>query len=167
LSLCEALNRRLGIQSKIFPRDVWKPDWTAGLSGGYDVVATANALHWFDVRRVAELFRDVIQLLRRGGVFVFLEPASFEAKFAAGFLEWKMKQANRYDPETWERFWSRANALLGYDHTQLLGTRDPNLIGDDGIPVSQWVRLLENAGFQSVDLLSRNAEKLVVASSKP
>jgi hypothetical protein len=83
---------------------------------------------------------------------VFLEPASAEAKFAEGFAKWKQRQANRYDPETWEQFWTRANAFLGYDHTQLLGTRDPWLIGDDGIPhpsgfVCLRARLFEAAMF--------------------
>lgn len=79
------LNKRLGIEGEIFTRDLWKTDWTAGLSNRYDAIATANALHWFDVPRVAELFKDMFRLLRPGGVFVFLEPASADAKFAEGF----------------------------------------------------------------------------------
>jgi hypothetical protein len=38
---------------------MWKPDWSVGLSNNYGAIATANALHWFDVARVAELFKDV------------------------------------------------------------------------------------------------------------
>jgi SAM-dependent methyltransferase len=167
LSLCAALNARVGVKGEIFTRDMWKSDWSAGLSNNYDAIATANALHWFNVARIAELFRDLFRLLRPDGVFVFLEPASAEARFAGEFGEWKWQQANRYDPETWERFWARVNALLGYDHTPLLKTEEPGLIGDDGIPVSEWVRLLESAGFRSCDVLLRSAEKLVVASAKP
>jgi hypothetical protein len=59
------------------------------------------------------------------------------------------------------------NALLGYDQTPLLGTKEPGLIGDDGIPVSAWVRLLESAGFRTCDILLRNTGKIVVASAKP
>ena len=98
---------------------------------------------------------------------MFREPTSAEAKFAEGFGEWKQRQTNRCDPETWGRFWARVNALLGYDQTPLLGTKEPGLIGDDGIPVSEWVRLLDSAGFGSCDVLLRSAEKLVVASAKP
>jgi hypothetical protein len=47
-----------------------------------------------------------------------------------------------------ERFWSRANALLGYDHTTLLGPRHAHRIGDDGMSVAGWMRLLERAGFE-------------------
>lgn len=167
LSLCEALNKRPGIQFEVFVRDMWEQSWTDGLSRDYDVVATANALHWFDIHRVAELFKDVFLLLRPAGVFVFFEPASSEQRFAEGFRAWKAKQANPYDPQTWGRFWARANALVGYDHTTLLGSRDPRLIGDEGIPVSEWVRLLKSAGFQTVDVPFRNAEKLIIAAAKP
>jgi len=33
-------------------------------------------------------------------------------------------------------------------------------IGDDGIPVSEWVRLLESTGFRTCDVLLRSAEKI-------
>jgi trans-aconitate methyltransferase len=56
LSLYAALNTRVGIEGEIFTRDMWKPDWSVGLSNNYGAIATANALHWFDVARAAELF---------------------------------------------------------------------------------------------------------------
>jgi hypothetical protein len=51
VSLCAALHRRVAIEGEIFARDMWKPDWSAGLSNNYDAIATANALHWFKVAR--------------------------------------------------------------------------------------------------------------------
>ncbi len=166
LSICTAVNRREGVPGQTYVRDLWNADWRSGLSRDYDVVAIANALHWFDVRRVAELFIDVFQLLRSGGVFLFVEPACAQKTFAAGFGQWKSKQPPRYDRRNWERFWSRANSLLGYDHTRLLGSRDPNRIGD-GIPVLEWIQLLKNAGFESIDVLLRDADEVFLASSKP
>jgi SAM-dependent methyltransferase len=71
LSLCAALNTRVGIEGEIFTRDMWKPDWSVGLSNNYGAIATANALHWFDVARAAELFKDVFRLLRPGGSSCF------------------------------------------------------------------------------------------------
>jgi SAM-dependent methyltransferase len=157
LSLCTAFNRREGIPGDAYIRDMWKADWRDGLARNYDVVATANALHWFDVRRVAELFADVAQLLRRGGVFLFLEPARTEAALAS---------LSEDEERTWERFWTRANELLGYDHTKMLGSREPTLIGDRGLPDQEWVRLLKNAGFDSVDVLLKDNEKVVLAAHK-
>lgn len=146
---------------------MWSSDWLRDLPRDYDVIATANALHWFDVRRVEGLLRDVWQMLRSGGVFLFVEPACAQKPFDNGFRHWKANQPQRYDPRNWERFWSRANAILGYDHTELLGSRDPNLIGDDGLSVSGWTQLLSDAGFESIEVLLRDADEVIVASSKP
>ena len=151
ISICVATNRREGVSGQSFVRDLWETDWCRGLERDYDVVATANALHWLDARRVSELCKDVFRLLRT---------------FAAGFAEWKSRQPSRYSRENWERFWSRANEILGYDHTKLLGSRDSHLIGD-GMPVSGWVRVLREAGFESIDVLLRDADEVMLAAAKP
>ena len=62
LSLCAALNTRVGVEGEILTRDMWKPDWTVGLSKNYDAIATANALHSFDVARVAETLQRRLQI---------------------------------------------------------------------------------------------------------
>ena len=41
-----------------------------------------------------------------------------------------------------------------------------NRIGD-GLSAMQWVSLLTDAGFESIDILLRDAEKIVLASVKP
>jgi hypothetical protein len=35
------------------------------------------------------------------------------------------------------------------------------------MPVSGWIRLLKNAGFDSIDVLLRDADEVILASSKP
>ena len=89
-------------------------------------------------------------------MFLLAERTSPEIPFAAGFEEWKAKQPPRYTRANWQRFWSRANALLGYDHTALLGPRNASRI-DDGMSVARWMRLLEQAGFTIVRLTYTNA----------
>jgi len=165
ISICIATNRREGVPGRSFIRDLWEANWCTGLERDYDVVATANAFHWLDARRVGESFKDVFRLLRPRGVFVFVEPVSSEPTFAAGFAEWKSRQPSRYSRQNWERFWGRANEILGYDHTKLLGPRDSHL-GED-MPVSGWVRGLSNAGFVSIDVLLRDADEVMLAAVKP
>ena len=166
ISICIGVNRREGISGKCFVRDLRSKVWSNGLSREYDVVATANALHWFGARRAAELLREVFQHLRPGGVFLFAEPACAEKRFASGVAEWKAKQPARYSRENWERFWSRANELLGYDHTKQLGPRDPGRI-DERMSALGWIQLLKNSGFESVDVLLRDADEVIVAGAKP
>jgi len=166
ISICIGVNRREGISGRSFVRDLRSEVWSRGLSREYDVVATANALHWFDARRAAGLFGEVFQRLRPGGVFLFAEPACVEKRFASGVAEWKAKQPARYSRENWERFWSRANELLGYDHTTQLGPRDPGRI-DERMSVQGWIKLLRNCGFESLDVLLRDADEVILAGAKP
>jgi len=109
--------------------------------------------------------RQVHALLRSGGVFVFAEPASPETPFVAGFEEWKAKQPARYSRENWERFWSRANAILGYDHIKLLGERPASRI-DDEASVADWIALLEKADFEHIDVLLRDQDEVIIAAVK-
>jgi len=164
-SICAGVNRRDHVPGEIVIADLRDDGWQAGLSGDYDAIATVNALHWFDVARAEQLVREIHALLRSGGVFLFAEPATPEVQFAAGFEEWKASQPARYSREAWERFWSRANALLGYDHTALWGPRDANAI-DEGLTVAGWTRLVQGAGFALIDVLLRDADQVIVAALK-
>jgi len=166
MSICAGVNRRDKGVGKVVVADVKGQGWQGGLSCDYDVVATVNALHWFDLQSVEQLFQDVHALLRSGGVFVFAEPVSSKIPFLAGFEAWKGRQPRRYSREAWERFWSRANARLGYDHTKLWGPRPDNNIGDD-MTVSDWIRLVEGAGFALTDVLLRDADQVIIAALKP
>jgi SAM-dependent methyltransferase len=164
-AICAGINRRDQVPGKIVVADLSEDGWQDGLSCDYGAVATVNALHWFDVPRAAELVQTVHALLRSGGVFVLAEPAAPEAPFAAEFEAWKARQPPRYSRENWERFWSRANVLLGYDHPQLWGPRDPNGIAD-GLSVAGWTRLLHGAGFTLVDVPLRDADQAIIAALK-
>jgi SAM-dependent methyltransferase len=164
-SICRAINQRERMPGALVVRDLEDAGWLDELSSHYDVVATVNALHWFDADRAAQLVEDVHGMLRDGGVFLLAEPACPETPFAAGFDEWKAKQPPRYTRENWERFWSRANELLGYDHTTLLGSPDANRIGD-AMPVAGWIRVLERGGFQLIDVLLRDADQVVIGAVK-
>jgi len=164
-SICMGVNRRDHIPGKIVVRDLNDDGWSTDLPGNYDVVATVNALHWFDLARAGMVLRDVHRLVRSGGVVVFAEPVSAETRFASGFEEWKSRQPPRYSQDAWERFWSRANAMLGYDHRRLLGSRQKNRI-DDGLSVAGWIRLTSKAGFGLTDILLRDADQVIVAAVK-
>jgi SAM-dependent methyltransferase len=131
----------------------------------YDVIATVNALHWFDAARAAQLVADVYGILRGGGVFLLAEPTSAEPPFASGFEEWKSRHPARYSQDKWWRFWSRGNAILGYDHIALLGSRDDMRIGES-LTVTGWIGLLERGGFELVDVLLRDADQVVLAAAK-
>jgi SAM-dependent methyltransferase len=167
VSLCGAVNRRDGIRGRTWVRDLAEPNWRRDLASEYDVVVAVNAVHWFSFVEAGELFRDIFQSLRPGGVFLLMEPAEAEPPFAPGFDTWRKEQPSQHQYENWRRFWSRVKALVGYDYGFLGDPPDnQNRIGD-GLSVMQWVGLLTDAGFESIDILLRDAEKVVLAGVKP
>jgi hypothetical protein len=95
-----------------------------------------------------------------------MEPAGAESPFAPGFEAWQKEQPSQHKYEDWRRFWSRVKALLGHDYGFLGEAENQDHIGD-GLSVMQWVGLLTDAGFKSIDILLRDAEKVVLASVKP
>jgi hypothetical protein len=102
--------------------------------------------------------------LRTGGLFLLAEPASPETPFVGGFEEWKARQPPRYSRDNWERFWSRANALLGYDHPALW-PRETDRI-EDHMTVAGWICVLERGGFELSDVLLRDADQVIVGARK-
>jgi len=167
VSLCGAVNRRDGIGGRTWVRDLSEPDWRRDLASDYDVVVAVNAVHWLGLAAAATLFGDVFRSLRSGGILLLMEPAGAEALFAPGFDAWKREQPSQHRHEDWRRFWSRVDALLGCDYGFLGEPSDDGSRIGDGLSVMRWVGLLEDAGFESVDVLLRDAEKVVLASARP
>ena len=167
VALCGMVNRRDGIDGRALARDLAEPDWRRGLASDYDVVVAVNAVHWFSLAEAATLFAGIFQSLRTGGVFLLMEPAAAEPPFASGFDAWRKEQPSQHKYEDWRRFWSRVKTLVGYDYGFLGDPPDDQDRIGDGLSVMQWVGLLNDAGFASIDIPLRDAEKVVLASVKP
>src|SRR5262249_48958709 len=157
------VNLRDRVPGTLVVRDLEHDGWRDALPNRYDVIATVNALHWFSAERAQQLLADVHGALEPGGILLFAQPTVPEAPFALGFEAWKEKQPPRYTQENWLRFWSRANAILGYDHIALLGSRDAERIGDD-MSVAGWIDLCERAGFAVIDVLRRDADQVIIGA---
>lgn len=162
-AICRRVNLRDHISGKVVVADLEDTGLSAQVPPGYDVVVVANALHWFDSARARSLLSEVHGLLRKGGVLLFAEPVSAEPPFSVGFSQWASRQPQRYSRANWERFWTRANAILGYDHIKLLGTRPEGRI-DDGLTVAGWIDLVKKAGFGTADVLLRDKDEVIVAA---
>jgi len=166
LSICRGFNGRAGVPGTYRQLDLNDASWSRGLrERHYDVVAAANAIHWLSPARAEAVLADIHRLLDDGGTIFFAEPVSPEPPFAPGFEGWRARQPSRYEQENWTAFWDRANSLVGYDHTELLGSRDDGRIGE-GMTVRGWIDLVERTGFQSVDVLWRDADVVIVAARK-
>jgi trans-aconitate 2-methyltransferase len=164
-AICRGVNRRSGARGETLVRDLDDADWHSSLAPPYDAIVVANALHWFTPKRVGEIVTDVLRLLRSGGAFIVVEPTQADRPFRAGFQAWTATQPPRYRGENWERFWSRANQLLGYNHIKLLGSRPSG--GVEEWTVADWIELLTKAGFTGPDVLWRDADEVMLGAMKP
>ena len=166
LSIGRGYNQHAGVPGTYRQLDLNDESWYRDLRfGHYDVIAVANAIHWLSPVRAAAVFGDIYRLLDEGGTFFFAEPAAPEDLFAPGFEEWKARQPQRYEHGNWKAFWERATSLVGYDHTELLGSREDSRIGDE-MTVRSWIDLAETSHFQTVDVLWRDADVVIVAALK-
>ncbi len=165
-ALCGSVNRRDRIRGRTWVGDLADPGWRREVESGYDVVVTANAVHWFSLEGAARLLADLFQMLRSGGVLLLMEPAAAERPFMAGVEVWRKEQPSQHRCEDWRRFWSRVQSLVGCDYGFLGEPGDQDRIGDS-LPVMRWAGLLADAGFASVDVLLRDAEKAALAAIKP
>ena len=165
ICICDGINRREGVYAENFVRDLWNSD--------RHTACATTMTQWRPRTHFTGSTHRVLwscSMISSGcfvpvECFLFVEPACAEKTFAAGFAEWKSRQRDRYSRENWERFRTRANEILGYDHTKFLGSRDSNRISDE-MPVSGWILLSKNAGFDSIDVLLRDADEVILASSK-
>ena len=164
LAMCTATNRRRRIQSKEHLRDAWDDEWHHGVGQQFDVVASATALHWLDVDRLLHVARDVLHLLRPGGLFVFNEPA---AAPCGGLAREHLSslcaaQDSEASAGAWTQFWTLAHERFGH---QPKHSRHDS-IGDDGLTVSRYLAVLKEAGFSEVDVAHRHGTDLVIAALK-
>ena len=166
LSICRGYNRHAGVPGTYWQLDLKDESWAEALGiARYDVIAVANAIHWLSAVRAEAVFSDIYRLLDEGGTFFFAEPATPEGLFSRGFAGWKARQPPRYEHRNWKAFWDLANSLVGYDHTELLGSRSAGRIGDE-MTVRGWIDLAETSQFQAVDVLWRDADVVIIAAWK-
>jgi SAM-dependent methyltransferase len=58
-------------RSTVVDADLRTPAWTAALPRqDYDAVLTATALHWLPSERIAEVYAEIREVLRPGGLFI-------------------------------------------------------------------------------------------------
>ena len=142
------------------------PLWRHDLASDYDVVVAVNTVHWFSPTEARKVLGDIFQALRSGGAFLLMEPAGAEPLFTPGFQAWQKEQPSQHKYEDWRRFWMRVKDLVGYDYGLLGAPEDSGRIADE-LSVRQWIRVLTDAGFESIDILLRDSEKVVLAGVKP
>ncbi len=161
--------------------DLAEPSWAADLGEpeeSFDAVVTATALHWLAEERVARLYREVLPLLRQGGVFANADHMADPglSSLSETFDRFAAARSERIRAATsapdWDQFWSELR-----DEPELAGglaERDRRFGGRGGAshtesrPSSAWhVEALTAAGFVETGLAWRGLSDAMVVALRP
>lgn len=161
-----------GDRVELVRADLRDPEWAAGLTGPFDAVLTATALHWLEEDRLGVLYRELAGLVRGGGLFgnadLLPDPGLLELSRKLGELADRRRQQSYDDgrAETWDSWWDRArsSAELG-DAVAERDTVFPGTRHDRSKPTSdRHVELLRAAGFGEVGLVWRGGQDAAVVA---
>jgi SAM-dependent methyltransferase len=153
--------------------DLRHPQWATALPRlDYDAVLTATALHWLAPERLADLFAEIRQVLRPGGVFLNADHMPDD-----GLPDLTERLAERARGRREARY--EAGVVLSWDAWWEHVRRDPALkpleeerrtVFADGHPrewqppVSWHVEALRAAGYSQVGLVWRGGRDAAVAA---
>ena len=158
-------------RATVLSADLNTPQWTAGLPhGDYDAVLTATALHWLSQERITQIYAEIRDVLRPGGIFVNADhmpdeelpqftkrltartDARREARYAAGAAT------------SWPQWWEKAAAdeflaPLSEERKSIY----PNAGHSDWTPPAAWhLGALRAAGFSETGTLWRGGPDAAV-----
>jgi SAM-dependent methyltransferase len=163
----------LGERATVVTADLRTGDWLAALPHhDFDAVLTATALHWLAPERLAELYGEIREALRPGGVFVNADHMPDDG--LPGLSE---KLGERADAQRHARY--AAGAAMSWadwwDHVAADEVLGPLVIERKRLftehhssewtpPVSWHVETLRAAGYAEVGLVWRGARDAAVAA---
>ncbi|GAB3936357.1 class I SAM-dependent methyltransferase [Micromonospora vulcania] len=160
-------------RATIVTADLGTPDWLSALPHReYDAVLTATALHWLPAERLGQLYREVHDVLRPGGILANADhmPDDTLAELTKRLIaRAQSRRATRYAAGaavSWSQWWERAGAdpVLGPLVTQRHAIYPTGHSPEWNPPVSWHLAALTTAGFTEVGTLWRGgADAAVVA----
>lgn len=162
-------------RSTIVSADLRSPEWTKALDRtDYDAVLTATALHWIEADRLAQLYGEVRDVLRPGGVFINADhmPDDGLPTLNEQLEAWHLRQQRALWAAgaalPWEAWWDH----VGTDPTlgPLIPQRRavfPEAHSTGTTPNVSWhLTALRDAGFAEAGIVWRGALDAAVAAMR-
>ncbi|MGW5362304.1 class I SAM-dependent methyltransferase [Actinopolymorpha pittospori] len=147
---------------QIVRADLGTPAWTDAVTGEFDAVLTATALHWLPAERIRVLYGEIASVLRPGGVFCnadhMADPGLPELTRRLEELRKVRREAEYAAGEvlSWSAWWDAARSAP--ELADAVAERDTIYAEShgDSVPVSTThLEYLRAAGFGEVGLVWR------------
>lgn len=137
--------------------DIREPDWWKDYEGAFDLVLSANALHWLNAEHLAETYRRVYRALKPGGWFmnsdhIASDYPETQARYRQLLQAHQRAALNTTNADDWDGFWQALSRELG--QSDLLAQYDQAEIwegSDDGQPRRFHLETLLACGFRQIE----------------
>jgi SAM-dependent methyltransferase len=158
LPLAEARLARFSDRAHLIRADLRKPGWYEDIPMPMDAVVSATALHWMDEDQLANLYDQIAQIIRPGGIFLNADHVSSES--AAIQQAWErhreeMRHAEGHvDADDWNGFWDAYAQALDVD----IASVQEELFGElkeIALPLAWHIDHLRSSGFVGADCFWR------------
>jgi ubiquinone/menaquinone biosynthesis C-methylase UbiE len=161
LWLAEARLTDFATRSRVILADLRDISWMKSVKSPFDAVVSATALHWFNATQLAELYKQIAQIMRPGGIFLnadHIGSDSPEIQQAWERHRDKMRaQEAISDGDDWDGFWREYSQALGLGireiHQHVIGGWEGGI--EEGFPLAWHLDRLRECGFSSVDCFWR------------
>ena len=153
--------------------DIRELDWWAAQDGVFDLVISANALHWLSAESLSTTYRRIFAALKPGGWLmnsdhVAGDCADTQARYRE-MLRAKQETAFRESgADNWDAFWSGLGRELG--QPVLWGLRNEAEYwegSEDGYSKQYHVEMLRGCGFEQVEFHWQDLGEAVLGARKP
>ncbi|MBL1076883.1 class I SAM-dependent methyltransferase [Nocardia sp. 2] len=151
--------------------DLEEPGWAAGLGAEpFDAVLTATAMHWLQPAPLAQVFTDLLPLLRPGGVFINADHMPDPETPMLNALDESIQRAHQEHARAagardWDEWWVEvgADSALTAEFAasrSIFDNREPGVPQ----PLDWHLARLREAGFAEVGVAWRSVTDAVVVA---
>lgn len=161
--------RSLNPGVSVIEADLRREGWAEPISGWFDAVVTATALHWMDAPAVHGVYRALAAILRPGGLFLNADHAPFDCcpelgRRCAHLLESEARALTE-DRLDWDSWWTKVQSdpALG----PLVAERNRRFAdrGEEFAPPAEWhLSALADAGFVEQAVVWRRGRDAIMAA---
>jgi SAM-dependent methyltransferase len=161
LVLAEARLKAFGDRVRLVQADLREPAWMEAVEAPVDAVLSATTLHWLGPEQLRELYRQLADLLRPGGLFANADHVGSDSPVLQQSWEQRREEVRATsrpdDAEDWYAFWRAYGRALGIGDVEAYRQA---LIGEwtgveAGMPLSWHLDVLRESGFCVVDCFWR------------
>ncbi|MFE3454880.1 class I SAM-dependent methyltransferase [Nonomuraea sp. NPDC059194] len=145
--------------------DLRRPGWSAltGLNSAVDAAISSTALHYLPAETLADLYLELADVIRPGGLFINADNLYDEQPMIAGIAA-ALRRSRVASGEDWAAWWqaaTRDRELAG-----LVAERERSGAGDGDHRVSAAVheQLLRRAGFDQVGTVWQAGDDVVLVA---